>query len=173
MRAIRLDLVDVNQRTFRLSCVRTVDGHGQPVSPTMNSAGCCARSSIVRRRDHRQNVDGVISWNAGAQRSCATRRGRQAVIADHSRRSARRAQRILEEIKAGRRVASHETIRVTRQPSRAGLADRLADPRRGRACRRCVGHRPRHHGNQARRGGAPFDQERYRSIIAPAVDAVW
>jgi two-component system sensor kinase FixL len=124
-----------------------------------------------------KTLDGtIVSWNAGAQRSyghtAAEAVGQPiGLIIPEDRREEQ--QRILEEIRAGRRVASHETVRVTREGRRVPISLTVSPILDGDG--RVVGASAIGRDiSESKRVEAALrsSQERYRSIIDSAVDAI-
>ena len=124
-----------------------------------------------------KTLDGtIVSWNAGAERSyghTAAEAVGQSITLIVPEDLRDEQLRILEEIKAGRRVASHETIRVTRDGRHVPISLTVspildADGRVVGAS--AIGRDI----TETRRVEAALrsSQERYRSIIDSAVDAI-
>lgn len=124
-----------------------------------------------------KELDGtIVSWNAGAQRmygyTAAEAIGRPiALIVPESHRE--ELARILDEIRAGRRVASHDTVRVTRDGRRLNVSLTVspildADGRVAGAS--AIGRDV----TEAKRVQAALraSEQRYQSIIDSAVDAI-
>ena len=124
-----------------------------------------------------KGLDGtIVSWNAGAERSygytAAEAIGRPiALIVPDDLRHEQRA--ILDEIRGGRRVASHETVRVTRDGRRV-LISLTVSPILDAAGRVVGASSIGRDITEAKRVETALrsSEERYRSIVDSAVDAI-
>ncbi len=124
-----------------------------------------------------KTLDGtIVSWNAGAERmyghaaSDAIGQPITLIIAEEQREELRR---ILDEIRQGRRVPSHETIRVTRDGRRlhvslavSPILDEAGQVIGASAIARDVTE------SQRVQAALVASEERYRSIVDSAVDAI-
>ena len=132
---------------------------------------------VVRRRHHRKTLDGtIVSWNAGAERiyghaaSDAIGQPITLIIAEDQREELRQ---ILDEIRHGRRVPSHETIRITRDGRRlhvsltvSPILDAADQVIGASAIARDITE------GQRVQAALLASEERYRSIVDSAVDAI-
>jgi two-component system, LuxR family, sensor kinase FixL len=145
---------------------------GDDVSALLRAIVESTDDAIIGKR-----LDGtIVSWNLGAERSyghTAAEAIGQAItlIIPDDRRDEQR--RILDEIKAGRRVPSHETIRVTREGRHVPVSltvSPIID-----AAGRIIGASAIARDITASKrveAALRASEERYRSIIDSAVDAI-
>ena len=124
-----------------------------------------------------KNLDGtIVSWNSGAERcygyTAAEAIGQPiALIVPDDLRDAQRG--ILDEIRAGRRVASHDTVRVTRDGRRVPIAltvSPILDAAGSVVGASAIGRDIT--GPKRVEAALRSSVERYRSIVDSAVDAI-